>query len=372
MVMTEQQYSEQIRRIAKMICRNLLEQNGFAGWNRILSAIAQALGATAGSYGARHRQGYPSGAYLLGSTMEDSAVSTFYEQFVREDDDASTRYLQLLSVVSPFHAFVVNDAMPTRLIVDGPLYNELLNPYGMSRVLALATPLNRDVFGSLAVYRETGSRAYHERDVRFVEEIAYYLYMGAKIDMHRRVDSLVAPVSQVPNDAVGKIFLNEYRKIEFIDARARELVEAMGATLSSSELHIRNGDVLPMQMLLDGEMPVNSHQKLSVIAMPTHEQVWSPFARAVPVVLFIVPSKVSDARRVPLKRIFHGQFRCTPRESEIAYLYCMRKTRGEIAAMLGNTEETVKTHLKNIFRKLKISSRQDLWDLAEKWNPHEK
>lgn len=52
-----------------------------------------------------------------------------------------------------------------------------------------------------------------------------------------------------------------------------------------------------------------------------------------------------------------GQISLTKREREVLALLAKGQRNSEIAEILGVTENTVETHLKNIFRKLGISNR---------------
>lgn len=52
-----------------------------------------------------------------------------------------------------------------------------------------------------------------------------------------------------------------------------------------------------------------------------------------------------------------GQISLTQREREVLALLAEGKRNSEIAKTLGITENTVETHLKNIFKKLGISNR---------------
>jgi len=47
----------------------------------------------------------------------------------------------------------------------------------------------------------------------------------------------------------------------------------------------------------------------------------------------------------------------TPREKEVLQLLAKGLTYNEMAELLGVTSETVKKHLKNIYRKLKVNNK---------------
>jgi len=61
---------------------------------------------------------------------------------------------------------------------------------------------------------------------------------------------------------------------------------------------------------------------------------------------------------------FRGRFGLTPREAEIADLVVAGNRNGSIAAQLGISEQTVKTHLNSARAKVRVSSRVGLVRVA--------
>ncbi len=58
------------------------------------------------------------------------------------------------------------------------------------------------------------------------------------------------------------------------------------------------------------------------------------------------------------------EYGCTPRELEIMSLLCMGKSKAYIGEELGLTESTVKSHVRNLYAKLDIHSKNDLQRLV--------
>jgi len=58
----------------------------------------------------------------------------------------------------------------------------------------------------------------------------------------------------------------------------------------------------------------------------------------------------------------------SPREQDVTALACLGYTNRQIAAHLGISSETVKTHLGNILAKLKVHGRDELRILFSDWN----
>ena len=74
-------------------------------------------------------------------------------------------------------------------------------------------------------------------------------------------------------------------------------------------------------------------------------------------------------RRTPAGRTdANGLESLTGRELQVARLVVDRKTNPEIAAELFLSKKTVETHMRNIFRKLGVSSRVELARAVERAN----
>ena len=68
-------------------------------------------------------------------------------------------------------------------------------------------------------------------------------------------------------------------------------------------------------------------------------------------------------RRPPIQRVAN-RFGLTPRELEILQLVAEGHSNAELARMLWVTEQTVKFHLSNVYRKLEVSNRTE----ASRWH----
>lgn len=77
-----------------------------------------------------------------------------------------------------------------------------------------------------------------------------------------------------------------------------------------------------------------------------------------------IPKEATDTTRLAYGA-FQQRYDLSEREIEIVQLACSGKTAKRIARELFIAESTVYTHLKNIYRKVNVHSRQELVDLAE-------
>jgi DNA-binding NarL/FixJ family response regulator len=58
----------------------------------------------------------------------------------------------------------------------------------------------------------------------------------------------------------------------------------------------------------------------------------------------------------------------SPREQEVAALVCLGDTNRQIAARLRLSLETIKTHVRNILRKLNLASKDELRRAFSEWD----
>jgi DNA-binding CsgD family transcriptional regulator len=60
--------------------------------------------------------------------------------------------------------------------------------------------------------------------------------------------------------------------------------------------------------------------------------------------------------------------RLSPREQEVCALVCLNNTNPQIASILSISDETVKTHVRNILSKFNLSRKADLRRALERWD----
>ena len=86
-----------------------------------------------------------------------------------------------------------------------------------------------------------------------------------------------------------------------------------------------------------------------------------PFSDITPEMTAMAPMGVVPASGI---EAFAGTFALTERETEVMILICSGRTRSYIADTLYISENTVKFHTKNLYRKIGVASKQDLIDLV--------
>ena len=77
------------------------------------------------------------------------------------------------------------------------------------------------------------------------------------------------------------------------------------------------------------------------------------------------PEAYLEKNRIGMKcRELAKQYELTTREEEILLLLALKKKPAAIEAELYVAKSTVKTHIKHIYQKLNVHSRQELFDLV--------
>ncbi|MCR5583392.1 MAG: LuxR C-terminal-related transcriptional regulator [Eggerthellaceae bacterium] len=74
---------------------------------------------------------------------------------------------------------------------------------------------------------------------------------------------------------------------------------------------------------------------------------------------------MGDDENALFYRAFSSVYRLTPREVEVLQLLARGRNKRHISKELGVSEETIKTHIGNVYRKTMVHSQQELIDLVE-------
>lgn len=86
--------------------------------------------------------------------------------------------------------------------------------------------------------------------------------------------------------------------------------------------------------------------------------------------LIVMPGKKPGAALLELRRAWAiGQLRerylLTERETDVVDIFARGRSVESIGRQLGVSENTVKTHLRNVYRKTSVHSREELLNLIE-------
>ena len=233
-------------------------------------------------------------------------------------------------------------------------YRDLLEPAGIPHELRAAFLLRGRVWGAVHIARRETSGAFSQRDADALARVAGAIAEGIRgslrFDAARRGSGEEAP---------GLIVLDGAGEIELLTVPARRMIESIG----SDALVYGEGE-LPSSVLALASFTRN-HEAMrnaggNVVTVPGRDG-WITLHASRPdpagdrVAIVIEPA--SGPRSATLRLEAHG---ATAREREVATLMARGLTNPEIAEALVLSPHTVQDHVKSLFDKLGVGSRQEL------------
>jgi DNA-binding CsgD family transcriptional regulator len=234
-------------------------------------------------------------------------------------------------------------------------YRDLLAPAGIPFEMRAAFVSRGRAWGAVHVARRDDKRDFTPADAaalaRAAGAIADGLRISLRFDAARRAQGLAAP---------GMVILTRSDDIELITPPARELL----AALRSPALAAREEMVPTALVVLAGHVRRSARERNAqpdVVAVPSplgwitlHASL--PDGRADGRVAIVLERSASQ-RATALRLETHG---VTEREREVAVMLAQGRTNPDIAETLVLSPYTVQDHIKSLFEKTGVSSRQEL------------
>jgi DNA-binding CsgD family transcriptional regulator len=233
-------------------------------------------------------------------------------------------------------------------------YRELLEPSGIPHELRAAFVRRGRVWGAVHIARRESSGAFSQRDADVVAQVIPAIAEGIRgalrFDAARRVAGSEAP---------GLVILDGAGEVELVTPPALPMLAAIGAEgidPANGELpsgvhalaaFVRNGGATGG----DGGNVVTVPGRAGLVTL--HASKPDPAGDRVAIVI----ETASGPRAATVRLEAHG---ATAREREVATLIARGLTNPEIAATLVLSPHTVQDHVKSLFEKLGVASRQEL------------
>jgi DNA-binding CsgD family transcriptional regulator len=234
-------------------------------------------------------------------------------------------------------------------------YRDLLLPADIPHELRAAFVIRGRAWGAVHVARRGRSGAFQQRDAdalaRLTGAIARGIRASLRFDAARRVTGLEAP---------GMIVLGPHDEVEVITPPARELLASLQPAKSGHTDETIPTPVLALVSFVRAA-PDGAHRGSNVVTVPgsggwvtLHASLpGSPGDGRVAVVL----ERATGARSATVRLEAVG---ATAREREVATLLARGLSRAEMASTLVVSRHTVEDHVKNLYEKLGVASRQEL------------
>jgi len=232
-------------------------------------------------------------------------------------------------------------------------YRDLLEPSGIPHELRAAFVVRGRVWGAVHIARRESSGAFTRRDAEVLAQVAPAIAAGIRgslrFDAARRASGPEAP---------GLVVIDAAGDVELITPPALPLLEgiaAPGVDVGGGQLP---GPVIALASFVRSED--GAAGGTNVVTVPgrdgwvtLHASKPDPAAARVAVVIEVA----SGPRAATVRLEAHG---ATAREREVATLIARGLTNTEIAEALVLSPHTVGDHVKSLFEKLEVGSRQEL------------
>lgn len=232
-------------------------------------------------------------------------------------------------------------------------YRELLEPSGIPHELRAAFVVRGRVWGAVHIARRQTSGAFAQRDADALAHVAGAIGQGIRtslrFDAARRANGIEPP---------GLIVLDPSGDIELITPPAHELLAELTNDAVAYDGSLP-ASVLALALFVRGaEQPANTGA--NVVTVPGRSgwiTLHASGAGADDGRTAIAIERASGPRSATLRLEVRG---VTAREREVATLMARGLTNAEIADALVLSPHTVQDHVKSLFEKVGVASRQEL------------
>ncbi len=234
-------------------------------------------------------------------------------------------------------------------------YRDLLAPAGVPHELRAAFVSRGRCWGAVHIARREHRADFSAEDVSALASIAGVVAEGIRaslrFDAGRRAADSASP---------GLVVLGPHDDVELITSSARELLAAMRASAQADDDETPPSPLLALAAFTrSGPHDANGNPR--TVAVPTSSG-WITLHASLPDGgtagrVAIVLERAASPESTAIRLEAHG---VTAREREIASLLARGLTNPEIAARLVLSPYTVQDHIKSLFEKTGVSSRQEL------------
>lgn len=234
-------------------------------------------------------------------------------------------------------------------------YRDLLLPADIPHELRAAFVIRGRVWGAVHIARRAASGPFQPRDADALAAVTGAIARGIRaslrFDAARRVTGVEAP---------GLVVLGPGDDVELITPPARELLAAISASALAYTADEVPASVLALASFVR-DAPQAAQSGSNVVTVPSDDG-WVTLHASLPGTagdrrVAIVIERASAARSATVRLEAFG---ATAREREVATLLARGLSRVEIAEALVLSPHTVEDHVKNLYDKLGVGSRQEL------------
>ena len=234
-------------------------------------------------------------------------------------------------------------------------YRDLLLPADIPHELRAAFVIRGRVWGAVHIARRAASGPFEQRDVDALAAAAGAIARGIRaslrFDAARRGTGVEAP---------GLVVLGPQDEVELITPPARELLASLRPERAAYADDAMATPVLALASFVRGA-PESGQGGLNAVTVPGSDG-WITLHASLPGPpgdgrIAVVLERAGGARSATVRLEAFG---ATAREREVATLLARGLSRAELAEALVLSPHTVEDHVKSLYEKLGVASRQEL------------
>lgn len=227
-------------------------------------------------------------------------------------------------------------------------YADILRPAGFGAELRVVARDASGCWGALVLLRERGRRGFTAYEARTVAGIS-----GRLASVLRRGQLTAAEPLRAPGEAIGLLILDERNRIRTVNAQARAWLAQLEDAEAPQLAHVVYGVANRARNADDG---------MASTRAPTSVGGWIVLTATVldPTVDDGVAVVLRPATRPELVPLLLHAFGLTPRERQVMQLMAQGRSTQQAARLLGLSPYTVTDHLRSIYAKTGVTSRQEL------------
>ncbi|HVO53572.1 MAG TPA: helix-turn-helix transcriptional regulator [Solirubrobacterales bacterium] len=230
-------------------------------------------------------------------------------------------------------------------------YRELLAPAGIPHELRAAFTIRGRVWGAVHIARRERSGAFSRGDVEVLNQVAPAIAQGIRASL--RFDAARRGSGAEPP---GLVVLGADDEVELVTEPARELLAALGNETTRSESSLPS-PVLALASFVRRAEPGGEGNVVTVPSSAGWITLHASRESASRGRIAIVIERASGSQSATLRLELQG---VTPREREVATLLARGLANAEIAEALVLSPHTVQDHVKSLYEKVGVGSRQEL------------
>ena len=310
------------------------------------------------------------GLYMRGERQEE--LERKYLKTYHSLDERVARIRQL----PDSHLVPVRDLYSARELMTSPAYNEYLPRSWGQNGLNVRLTLTPDSYVTMGIGEPVRGDAWRSDKIEMIERLLPHIRQFARV--RRVLDGAQAASASfaglLDNARVGVIQLDRYGKIVEANDRARALLRPENGLrdergflsawlpVDTARLQRLLVDALPLRgtQAAGGSMLIRRPSGLPGLTLHVHPvRVSQVSFGALDVAALVLMTDVASRPRADAGRVAEV-LGLTPAESRVAVLLAKGKTVRDIAVASDRRESTIRTHVKQVHRKLGVSRRADL------------